>query len=38
MRTKKMADEKGENGELTEEELKADEYKLQANEYFKGII
>ena len=33
-----MADEKAENGELTEEELKADECKLQANEYFKGII
>lgn len=31
-----MADEKAANGELAEEELKADEYKQQANEYFKG--
>lgn len=31
----KMADEKA-NGELTEDELKADEYKLEANKYFKG--
>lgn len=30
-----MADEKA-NGEMTEDELKADEYKLQANDYFKG--
>ena len=30
-----MADEKA-NGELTEDELKADEYKLEANKYFKG--
>ena len=31
----KMADEKA-NGELTEDELKADEYKLEANKFFKG--
>lgn len=30
-----MADEKA-NGELTEDELKADEYKLEANKHFKG--
>ena len=30
-----MADENA-NGELTVDELKADEYKLQANEFFKG--
>lgn len=30
-----MADEKA-NGEMSEDELKADEFKLQANEYFKG--
>ena len=32
-----MADEKA-NGELTEDELKADEYKLEANKYFKGKL
>lgn len=30
-----MADEKA-NGELAEEEVKAEEYKLEANKYFKG--
>lgn len=34
---KKMADEKAANGEQTEDEVKADEYKLRANEYFKGM-
>jgi len=33
----KMADEKA-NGELTEDEVKADEYKLEANKYFKGKL
>ena len=33
-----MADEKAANGEMTEEEMKADGYKLKANEYFKGMI
>ena len=33
-----MADEKAVNGELSEDELKADEYKLKANQYFKGMI
>lgn len=33
-----MADEKAVNGELSEDELKADEYKLEANQYFKGMI
>ena len=30
-----MADEKA-NGEFAEEEVKAEEYKLEANKYFKG--
>ena len=32
-----MADEQAANGEQTEDEVKADEYKLQANQYFKGM-
>ena len=31
-----MADDKTTNGELSDDELKADEYKLQANQFFKG--
>ena len=32
-----MADEKA-SGEMTEDEKKADEYKLKANESFKGMV
>lgn len=36
-REKNMADDKTTNGELCDDdELKADEYKLQANQFFKG--
>lgn len=34
----KMADEKTASGEMTEDEKKADEYKLKANESFKGMV
>lgn len=34
----KMADEKAASGEMTEDEKKADEYKLKANEFFKGMV
>ena len=33
-----MADEKAASGEMTEDEKKADEYKLKANEFFKGMV
>ena len=34
----KMADEKAASGEMTEDEKKADEFKLKANEFFKGMV
>ena len=33
-----MADEKAASGEMTEDEKEADEYKLKANEFFKGMV
>ena len=33
-----MADEKAASGDMTEDEKKADEFKLKANEFFKGMV
>ena len=33
-----MADEKAASGEMTEDEKKVDEFKLKANEFFKGMV